>query len=34
LSVPAEDSAVRVVVNYVVRRTNEEETRQFAAARA
>ena len=34
LSVTAEDSTVRVVVNYVVRRTNEEETRQFAAARA
>ena len=34
LSVTAEDSAVRVVVNYVVRRTNEEETRQFAAARS
>ena len=34
LSVTAEDRAVRVVVKYVVRRTHEEGTRQFAAARA
>jgi phage baseplate assembly protein W len=33
LSVTSEDSTIRVIVNYVVRRTNEEETRQFAAAR-
>ncbi len=33
LSVTAEDSAVRVVVNYVVRRTNAEETGRFAAPR-
>ena len=34
LSVTSRDSAVHVVINYVVRRTNEEETRQFSAARA
>lgn len=33
LQVTAENSSIRVIVNYVVRRTNEEETRQFAAAR-
>ena len=34
LNVTSEDSTIRVIVNYVVRRTDEEETRQFSAARA